>query len=472
MNGFLFLKMNLSRTNKDTGYYMLLDDQSGQYGYAALRNAYSLKPTSPTCTLEFYFYMFGYTDDLRVYLVIDQSYTEVAEYRKDFGTMWNKASVNLGRITKPFKLEFEGSTYSIKDADVAIDDISMVNCAYPAPSPVSCPSGYFTCQNKVCIKDVKVCDLTDDCGDGSDESDAQCQDSVRCDFESKGLCDWSHDPDGEIKWEVKQAYYSYEPTRDHTTGTSDGHYLQFDNYKPVGHRARILSPILVVDKLFCDLRFYYFIFGSNVGQLRVLLRTTIGGDEKVLFSKDKEESYNWQLALIEIQESRPFQIVIEGMVGISFLNDIAIDDVSFTSGCKMNSSVEVSTITTERPSTTPTTQPLITNHPDCPENFCLNNGICYKKNTVFKCQCPSGYIGERCQVLGKVEKAKSNTGLILGILIPCVVFIVIIVGLVIKSRRGAGGAAGVAFNSNDSESISINASTKRSSTSIPNPLFK
>ena len=38
-------------------------------------------------------------------------------------------------------------------------------------SLASCGSGYHTCDNQFCVSSNKLCDMIDDCGDGSDEQD-------------------------------------------------------------------------------------------------------------------------------------------------------------------------------------------------------------------------------------------------------------------------------------------------------------
>ena len=45
-----------------------------------------------------------------------------------------------------------------------------------------------------------MCDFSDDCGDGSDESD--CDEYTRCDFEDNDdpLCDWNNDIDAGLRW--------------------------------------------------------------------------------------------------------------------------------------------------------------------------------------------------------------------------------------------------------------------------------
>ena len=54
--------------------------------------------------------------------------------------------------------------------------------------PGGCPSDYFRCDRRACVPSSEVCDLTDNCGDNSDEK--SCNGYYLCDFESKNLCDW------------------------------------------------------------------------------------------------------------------------------------------------------------------------------------------------------------------------------------------------------------------------------------------
>ena len=65
-------------------------------------------------------------------------------------------------------------------------------------------------------------------------------------------------------------------------------------------------------------------YGKTIGALNVYSRTTIGGGENKLFSKTNEVGDYWSRIDIPIKETEPFQIVIEGVVGTSFLGDIGI----------------------------------------------------------------------------------------------------------------------------------------------------
>ena len=79
-------------------------------------------------------------------------------------------------------------------------------------------------------------------------------------------------------------------------------------------------------------------YGQTMGALNVYSRTTLGGAENRLFSKTNEVGDYWSRIDIQIRETQPFQIVIEGVVGTSYLGDIAVDDVTFSYGCKIDNS--------------------------------------------------------------------------------------------------------------------------------------
>lgn len=59
--------------------------------------------------------------------------------------------------------------------DVAVDDISFQDCS-PLPGPDrKCTAQEFTCSNKHCIAEDKLCDFVNDCADNSDENAFICR---------------------------------------------------------------------------------------------------------------------------------------------------------------------------------------------------------------------------------------------------------------------------------------------------------
>ncbi|MBN1945461.1 MAG: tandem-95 repeat protein [Bradymonadales bacterium] len=64
-------------------------------------------------------------------------------------------------------------TYRAQDPDGAQSSVATATIAIQA-DPSCPPAGWFRCANQSCIADSLVCNDTDDCGDGSDESDCGC----------------------------------------------------------------------------------------------------------------------------------------------------------------------------------------------------------------------------------------------------------------------------------------------------------
>ncbi len=87
----------------------------------------------------------------------------------------------------------------------AIDDTQLLHCNFP---PIVDPSqcqreDQFHCTRGSCISKAHICDLTDDCGDHSDELRSLCAKYQTCTFDVS-FCDWTHDNTTEFKWHLVQ----------------------------------------------------------------------------------------------------------------------------------------------------------------------------------------------------------------------------------------------------------------------------
>jgi hypothetical protein len=341
-------------TNTPYGYYMYVDSQVGLYDKARLELTQVLRPCSPTCELEFYYHMFGITDDISVDLLEENGFSPLLELSGDFGDRWNLATIRLGRIARDFRFLIKGIRYFNGDNDLAIDDIRLRNCEFPAIRPNGCPSDYFTCERKACVPNSRKCDLIDDCGDNSDEKN--CVGYTQCDFEN-GLCDWQHDNSMSLKWTWHKGEtdsFGTGPSRDHTLGTSEGHYMYLEvsaTFK--GQKARLISSTFRTDSSKrCELRIFYHMLGRDIGALNIYTRSAIGGLERQIFNRTREIGDFWERGDIRIIETNPFQIIIEGVTGQSFMGDIGIDDISFTDGCILDNTITIPTIVTQTTVTT------------------------------------------------------------------------------------------------------------------------
>ncbi|XP_077864896.1 meprin A subunit beta-like [Saccoglossus kowalevskii] len=167
-----------------------------------------------------------------------------------------------------------------------------------------------------------------------------CQETTTllCDL-SDGLCGFTQDMNDNFDWvlhwgSTPSAYTG--PTIDHTTGTNKGKYLYIESSSPrvEGDKALLVSPIYP-DKSKC-LRFYYHMYGEHVGTINVYMRaealfgtSSLG---ELIFSLTGEQVNMWKLAEIEVRPDSPFQIVFEGIRGVSYRGDFAIDDISARDG--------------------------------------------------------------------------------------------------------------------------------------------
>ncbi|XP_032426134.1 MAM domain-containing protein 2 isoform X2 [Xiphophorus hellerii] len=153
-----------------------------------------------------------------------------------------------------------------------------------------------------------------------------------CDFEA-GLCGYSQDKHRDAAtWHQRRGPTptSYTgPRGDHTTGLGYYMYIEASPMLP-GQSARLRSrPVRGTRGPQC-LRFFYHMYGSGTGKLRVLADKD--GEEVLLWQRSGEQSIAWLRAQLEYQSQSHHQIVFEATRGSSVRSDIAIDDIMLDSG--------------------------------------------------------------------------------------------------------------------------------------------
>ena len=110
--------------------------------------------------------------------------------------------------------------------------MGFVECGQKPPEE-ECPENFFHCVvSKACVPIESLCDLNDDCGDNSDEETETCQgikiESFEQDDNPLGIFVQNADH-ADFEWErgsgVIEGDFVTGPPFDHTTFSSDGHYL-------------------------------------------------------------------------------------------------------------------------------------------------------------------------------------------------------------------------------------------------------
>ncbi|NXE75196.1 MALR1 protein, partial [Cochlearius cochlearius] len=364
----------------------ILKNSSSISQVARLRSP-KFRQTGPNCTLSFWYYNYGQSvGTAEMQLLVDELKQPTVLWRACYneGNQWLKAVIQLGRLPHPFQLSLDKISLGFYDGISAIDDIIFENCALPPPA-LNCegPNRFWCRDTKACIDSLLVCDLVDDCGDGSDEDN--CNPDLQCNFEN-GLCNWEQDVEDDFDWTRIQGptpTVNSGPLKDHTRGTARGHYVYMESSEPrqFQDKAVLLSPLFSPSgNGTCIFRFHYHMFGKQVYKLSVFQRTVSNTKGRLLWYKFGNQGNRWIRQTLYISVSKPFQILVKGTVGDGFAGDIGLDDMSFL-GCTLyNGNLAIISTTTSGTSV-PATLPM--NNCTEKEFVCRDSGHCIQM--IQKC---------------------------------------------------------------------------------------
>ncbi|XP_018393541.1 PREDICTED: uncharacterized protein LOC108772505 [Cyphomyrmex costatus] len=163
---------------------------------------------------------------------------------------------------------------------------------------------------------------------------------TQCDFESPDLCWWEQDPQHDFDWkrhnfETPSLHIGTGPTHDHTLGAgNNGHYLYIEaSGRLINDTARIISPLynssLTNSGCFS---FWYHMYGATIGSLNIYFKQE-DTTPLLIFTKNGNQGNQWFHGISELPKANAsFQIIVEGVRGISYVSDIAIDDVAILQG--------------------------------------------------------------------------------------------------------------------------------------------
>ena len=274
------------------GKFLLVQPNGGDIvtaGTAKVLQTSFYQNSGAQCTVKFYVYILGDKEiNLfpQLYVIEGESGINLVTLdRLDQDTIeegkWTKVEIGIGRQKDQFNVGFV-LTYSDDltpyNAGIALDDITFSDCELPEAAE-SCEEHQFQCkETKACVSAEKTCDLTDDCGDRSDEDSVDCDLFTRIDFEDPdkpfGFFT-QNSPGAEFKWKsgsnVDQTagVEGTGPAFDHTK--FNGHYIYIDSGEQTAmDAAYLVSPVIKADPLFadgCTVRVFYHMHGRSVGNL-------------------------------------------------------------------------------------------------------------------------------------------------------------------------------------------------------------
>jgi hypothetical protein len=203
-------------TYSSTGNFIYLTQGNGTVPDAPARLITPVfHQASATCVLEFWTYVTGLSaNQLTVTLLTGNQIERATLQRFQYLAMtnWTKIQIEINRVNVPFQIAFD-SKRSTTWGWVAIDDTEILHCHLPPiVSPDQCQgTNQFHCARGACISKAHICDMTDDCGDFSDELRSLCSSYKTCTFDT--FCDWRHDNTTQFQWHLMQG-----PTLSDQTG--------------------------------------------------------------------------------------------------------------------------------------------------------------------------------------------------------------------------------------------------------------
>uniref|UniRef100_H2XUP0 MAM domain-containing protein n=1 Tax=Ciona intestinalis TaxID=7719 RepID=H2XUP0_CIOIN len=262
------------------------------------------------------------------------------------GNTWTQSIVPVGQ-NRDFEIVFEVENGKASGY-VAIDDVTFNDCGDQSSGHV-CDANAFTCADGQCIFSDEVCDMRNDCDDGSDELTCPLHDGD-CTFDGQAWggtsgCKYVQNQDDNGDWQLSDGTglsngnpVTSGPSMDHTP-SAGGYFAMVDvTSLPPGSVVRFTtSKAMPASTDICTIRFWYFMSGT---ELSTILRTYVveSTGTRLLTSSfyGNTGSSDWQYASVVVSSNNLFRVEFEAETGnyASSGGVIAVDDVTFTDACR------------------------------------------------------------------------------------------------------------------------------------------
>uniref|UniRef100_A0A4W5QCW9 Neuropilin n=1 Tax=Hucho hucho TaxID=62062 RepID=A0A4W5QCW9_9TELE len=187
-----------------------------------------------------------------------------------------------------------------------------------------------------------------------------------CDFgwaNDPSFCGWTSE-DSDFRWQIQSSgtpTLNTGPNMDHTGGSGNFIYTLATGAQET-EVARLVSPVVTVGQFDLCVSFWYHMFGSHIGTLHIKQRkeTVDGMADILLWTVSGHQGNRWREGRVLVpHSSKPYQVVIEGLVERKSWGDIAVDDIKILDSLNMADCKVVD----------------ITDFPDIMENNEILNGV-------------------------------------------------------------------------------------------------
>lgn len=311
---FDWIRLNEKTPSSNTGP---IEDRSGGGYFIYAETSWPRKsgqttrlvggPFSGIKCMRFYYHMYGrHIADLQIYLSETGMQSYIWGRYKNQGNTWRYSNVTV--FGNNYTVIFVARVGKSYQGDIALDDITFVNGTCDGKKLNYVPRPL----NVTFLEEIKK------------------GEPGTCNFDG-GFCEWINLPLGdEFDWALnsgKTGTILTGPENDHTG--HDGAYIFIESSEPQRHRhmAQLMGPRLC--GRMC-LQFFYHMNGRRMGRLNVYKREGMRSDD-LLWTMSGDQGTDWHEALIDIGGAC-YQIIFEGVVGPTYLSDIAVDDIYFSKG--------------------------------------------------------------------------------------------------------------------------------------------
>ncbi|POI23331.1 hypothetical protein CIB84_012921, partial [Bambusicola thoracicus] len=275
------------------GAFLALQRGEGQMVAPAKARTPLLGPSGLACAMEMSYRLHSGPQGFLAVAVTEHStdMTHLAWHTRGHGsTAWEHIHIPLGERARPFQVELLGMAELQDPADIAIDNVTFVECNRGVEPPEAA--------------------------------------ELSCNFEAD-LCGWYQDRGSDFQW-VRST--GQGQGSDHTTGS--GYFLAVDPSAPWsrGQRAQLITYSQEPAAAPRCLAFWYRLAGPQIGTLSLKLQLQ-GAEETVLWTQRGSQGSVWHRGLVTLPATgqQQYRLAFEALRN-GFVGDMALDDVALTPG--------------------------------------------------------------------------------------------------------------------------------------------